>query len=97
MVRDTLGLVRTEFPHTMYCVAGTQVWLFYMSVGFLFGVCINYEALLVGRNRMKPEWNEKFWTKLKVRERMKEVRVEINERLQILYDDVKVCLEYEQK
>ncbi|KAK1354888.1 glutamate-rich WD repeat-containing protein 1 [Heracleum sosnowskyi] len=24
VVRDTLGLVRTEFPHTMYCVAGTQ-------------------------------------------------------------------------
>ncbi|KAL5998912.1 hypothetical protein ACLOJK_009860 [Asimina triloba] len=24
IVRDTLGLVRTEFPHTLYCVAGTQ-------------------------------------------------------------------------
>ncbi|KAI7987621.1 Glutamate-rich WD repeat-containing protein 1 [Camellia lanceoleosa] len=24
LVRDTLGLVRTEFPHTVYCVAGTQ-------------------------------------------------------------------------
>uniref|UniRef100_A0A0C9S618 Glutamate-rich WD repeat-containing protein 1 n=1 Tax=Wollemia nobilis TaxID=56998 RepID=A0A0C9S618_9CONI len=24
IVRDTLGLVRTEFPHTVYCVAGTQ-------------------------------------------------------------------------
>ncbi|XP_077225252.1 protein HEAT STRESS TOLERANT DWD 1-like [Tasmannia lanceolata] len=23
-VRDSLGLVRTEFPHTVYCVAGTQ-------------------------------------------------------------------------
>jgi len=25
VVRDTLGLVRTEFPHTVYFVAGTQV------------------------------------------------------------------------
>ncbi|CAH2057008.1 unnamed protein product [Thlaspi arvense] len=24
VVRDSLGLVRTEFPHTVYCVAGTQ-------------------------------------------------------------------------
>ncbi|KAM1775305.1 hypothetical protein COP1_044534 [Malus domestica] len=24
IVRDTLGLVRTEFPHTVYFVAGTQ-------------------------------------------------------------------------
>ncbi|GLJ54061.1 hypothetical protein SUGI_1157230 [Cryptomeria japonica] len=24
IIRDTLGLVRTEFPHTFYCVAGTQ-------------------------------------------------------------------------
>ncbi|XP_042499940.1 protein HEAT STRESS TOLERANT DWD 1 [Macadamia integrifolia] len=24
IVRDSLGLVRTEFPHTLYCVAGTQ-------------------------------------------------------------------------
>lgn len=27
IVRDTLGLVRTEFPHTIYFVAGTQVSL----------------------------------------------------------------------
>ncbi|XP_068342721.1 protein HEAT STRESS TOLERANT DWD 1-like [Pyrus communis] len=25
IVRETLGLVRTEFPHTVYFVAGTQV------------------------------------------------------------------------
>ncbi|KAI3913921.1 hypothetical protein MKW92_029177 [Papaver armeniacum] len=24
IVRDTLGMVRTEFPHTLYCVSGTQ-------------------------------------------------------------------------
>ncbi|PWA63330.1 glutamate-rich WD repeat-containing protein 1 [Artemisia annua] len=24
IVRDSLGLVRTEFPHTTYCVTGTQ-------------------------------------------------------------------------
>ncbi|OVA16340.1 WD40 repeat [Macleaya cordata] len=24
IVRDALGLIRTEFPHTVYCVAGTQ-------------------------------------------------------------------------
>ncbi|XP_059634831.1 protein HEAT STRESS TOLERANT DWD 1 [Cornus florida] len=24
VVRDSMGLVRTEFPHTVYCVAGTQ-------------------------------------------------------------------------
>lgn len=24
IVRDSMGLVRTEFPHTVYCVAGTQ-------------------------------------------------------------------------
>ncbi|KAH9320783.1 hypothetical protein KI387_015422, partial [Taxus chinensis] len=24
VIRDTLGLVRTEFPHTVYCVTGTQ-------------------------------------------------------------------------
>ncbi|KAG9448235.1 hypothetical protein H6P81_014363 [Aristolochia fimbriata] len=24
VVRDSLGLIRTEFPHTVYCVAGTQ-------------------------------------------------------------------------
>ncbi|KAF9614612.1 hypothetical protein IFM89_019589 [Coptis chinensis] len=24
IVRDQLGLIRTEFPHTLYCVAGTQ-------------------------------------------------------------------------
>ncbi|KAL0347529.1 UNVERIFIED_CONTAM: Glutamate-rich WD repeat-containing protein 1 [Sesamum calycinum] len=25
VLRDSLGLVRTEFPHTVYCVAGTQL------------------------------------------------------------------------
>ncbi|WCJ28290.1 Glutamate-rich WD repeat-containing protein 1 [Euphorbia peplus] len=24
IIRDSLGLIRTEFPHTVYCVAGTQ-------------------------------------------------------------------------
>ncbi|KAI3701358.1 hypothetical protein L2E82_46012 [Cichorium intybus] len=27
IVRDSLGLVRTEFPHTIYCVTGTQAML----------------------------------------------------------------------
>lgn len=27
IVRDSLGLIRTEFPHTAYLVAGTQVRL----------------------------------------------------------------------
>lgn len=27
VVHDSLGLVRTEFPHTIYCVTGTQVSL----------------------------------------------------------------------
>ena len=30
VVRDQLGLVRSEFPHTFYGVSGTQVVLIFM-------------------------------------------------------------------
>ena len=32
IVRDSLGLVRSEFPHTAYFVAGTQVREFFGGV-----------------------------------------------------------------
>lgn len=40
IVRDTLGLVRTEFPHTMYLMAGTQV-------SFIYFFIINLEAVTI--------------------------------------------------
>ena len=32
VLHDSLGLVRTEFPHTVYCVVGTQVSIYAVSV-----------------------------------------------------------------
>ena len=37
VVRDSLGLIRTDFPHTVYCVAGTQV-----SFIAVFSCCFNF-------------------------------------------------------
>lgn len=84
VVRDTLGLVRTEFPHIMYCVAGTQVWLSFMSVGLY----------LVPSYTIMLSWLDGIeWKTLNISQRKDSIGVEIDERWQILCEEL--CVEYE--
>lgn len=45
IVRDTLGLVRTEFPHTVYFVAGTQVSFTCGKSFAVFGLFISFPGI----------------------------------------------------
>jgi hypothetical protein len=41
IMRDTQGVLRTDFPHSLFCVAGTQVGGFFHTLGLLWKeICI---------------------------------------------------------